>query len=62
MFSLGLTVPAGDPRQPMRDIFDFNVEGRRVQQVEPAAAEHALPGSWFLGDHDVRSMSDTSPS
>ena len=32
-----LAVPAGDPRQPMGDILDFDIERRRVEEVEAAA-------------------------
>jgi hypothetical protein len=43
--ALGLTIPACDARQAMRDIFDLDIEGRRVEQIETAAAEHSLPGT-----------------
>ena len=39
-----LSVPAGDAGQPMGDVLDLDVEGRRVEQGEPSARQHALPG------------------
>jgi hypothetical protein len=29
----------------MRDVFDLDVERRRIQEIEAAPGEHALPGS-----------------
>ena len=29
----------------MGDVLDLDVEGRRVQEIEPAPAQHALPGA-----------------
>src|SRR5262245_45197684 len=40
-----LSVPARDARKSMRDVFDLDVERRGVEQVEPASAQHALPGA-----------------
>ena len=40
-----LAVPAGDAREPVRDVGDLDVERRGVEQVEPAARQHALPGA-----------------
>jgi hypothetical protein len=39
----GLAVPARNPGKAMGDIFDFHVERRRIEEIEPAPAEHALP-------------------
>src|SRR5262249_32986198 len=39
-----LAVPTRDPRETVRDILDLDVERRRVQQVQPASAQHTLPG------------------
>jgi hypothetical protein len=39
----GLTVPARDPRQPMRDIRDLDIERRGVQQIKPPTRQHPLP-------------------
>jgi len=36
MRAAGLPVPARDPRQPMGDVGDFDVERRGVEQIEPA--------------------------
>jgi hypothetical protein len=33
----GLAVPARDAREPMRDVFDLDVERGRIQQIKPAA-------------------------
>ncbi len=41
----GLSVPARDPRQAMRDVFKLDVERRGVEQIEPAARQHPLPGA-----------------
>jgi len=41
----GLAVPAGDAGKPMRDVLDLDVERRGVEQVEPPARQHALPGA-----------------
>ena len=35
MRALGLSVPARHARQPMRDVFDLDVERGGVEQVEP---------------------------
>ena len=49
---LRLAVPARDPREAVSDIGDFDVERRGVDQVEPAARQHALPGAGLrLGAH-----------
>src|SRR5579872_3021604 len=39
----GLAVPAGDPREPMRDVRDLDVERRGVEQIEPPPRQHPLP-------------------
>src|SRR5579862_689176 len=46
--ALGLPVPARDTREPVRDVFELDVERRGVEQIEPAAGQHALPGAWGL--------------
>ncbi len=38
-----LAVPARHPRQAMGDVVDLDVERGGVQQIEPAAGQHALP-------------------
>ena len=43
--AVGLSVPARDPRQSVRDVLDRDIRRRGVQQVETAARQHALPGS-----------------
>ena len=43
--ALGLAVPARDAGKAMRDVLDLDVQRRGIEQVEPAAAQHALPGS-----------------
>ena len=45
MVAAGLAVPARDAGEPMRDVGDLDVERRGVEQVEPAAGQHALPGA-----------------
>ena len=34
----GLTVPSCNPRKPVCNIFDFDIDGRRVKQIEPTPA------------------------
>ena len=41
----GLAVPARDAGEPVRDVLDLDVERRGIEQVEPAARQHALPGA-----------------
>ena len=41
----GLAVPARHAGEPVRDVVDLDVERRRVEQIEPAARQHALPGA-----------------
>ena len=48
--ALGLPIPTGNAREPMRDVGDLDVERRGVEQVEPAPREHALPGAKRLGE------------
>ena len=43
--ALGLAVPARHPRQTVGDVFQLDVERRRIEQVEPAPRQHALPGA-----------------
>src|SRR6478736_340080 len=43
--AFGLSVPAGDTGEPVGDVLDFDVERRGVEQVEPAARQHPLPGA-----------------
>jgi hypothetical protein len=45
MVALGLAVPAGDAGEAMGNVLDLDVERRRIEQVEPAAGQHALPGA-----------------
>jgi hypothetical protein len=40
-----LAVPAGDARKAMGDVLDLDIERRGVEQIEPPAREHALPGA-----------------
>ena len=41
----GLAVPARNARQAVRDVGNLDVERRGVEQVEPPARQHALPGA-----------------
>src|SRR6516164_9028135 len=45
MRALGLAVPACDAGKPVRDVLDLDVERRGVEQIEPSARQHALPGA-----------------
>jgi hypothetical protein len=45
MRAVGLPVPAGDAGEAVRDVFQLNIERRRVEQIEPAARQHALPSA-----------------
>ena len=49
MRALGLAVPARDAREPVRDVLDLDVERGGIEQVEPAARQHALPGARRVG-------------
>ena len=40
-----LAVPARDAGEAVGDVGDFDVERGGVDQIEPAAREHALPGA-----------------
>src|SRR5690606_1181841 len=54
MVADGLAVPARDPGQAEGDVLDLNVERRGIQDVEPAAGEHALPGPrWLVRTHGL---------
>ena len=58
----GLPVPARDAREAVRDVLDLDVERRRVEEVEPPAGQHALPGARRLSAHHSRSpIAFTSP-
>ena len=48
MRPLGLAVPAGDAGEPVRDIADFDIERRRIEQVEPTAGQ-GTPASFVRG-------------
>src|SRR5919197_3001096 len=43
--AFGLPIPAGNPRETVRNVGDLDVERGRVEQVEPAPRQHALPGA-----------------
>ena len=43
--AFGLTIPPRNACQAMRDILDLNIERGRIEEIEPAAAQHALPGA-----------------
>jgi hypothetical protein len=43
MRTLSLSIPTGDPRQPMRYVIKLDVERRGIKQVESTTREHALP-------------------
>ena len=45
MRAVGLAVPARDAGEPVRDVVDLDVERGGVEQIEPAARQHALPGA-----------------
>src|SRR3546814_556870 len=53
-----LAIPARDAGKAVRNVGDFHVERRRVEQVEAAARKHALPGAGRLAcAHDPASSS-----
>ncbi len=55
MLADGLAVPAGHAGQAVGDVLDLDVQRRGVEQVEPAARQHALPGArapWRWTDFD----------
>ena len=41
-----LTVPAGNERQAVGNVFDLDIEWRRIEQVQSASREHSLPNPW----------------
>src|SRR5215467_1164951 len=43
VLAVGLPIPTGDASKPVGDVLDLDVERRRVEQVEPSPAQHALP-------------------
>jgi hypothetical protein len=43
--ALRLAVPARHPGKPVGDVLDLDVERRGVEEIEPAARQHALPGA-----------------
>ncbi len=45
MAPLGLAIPARRAGKPMRDVLDLDIERRRVEKIEPASGQHALPGA-----------------
>ena len=45
MFAKGLSVPARNARQPQGDVVDLDIDGRRIEQVQPPSGEHTLPGA-----------------
>ena len=47
----GLAVPARHAREPVRDVGDLDVERGRIEQIEPAPGQHALPSAECLGGH-----------
>src|SRR5690606_23616129 len=48
--ALCLPVPACNARKPMRDVGYLDIERGRIEQVQTAAGEHALPGArWSQG-------------
>ena len=46
MIADGLSVPAGNTGQAVGDVVDFHIQRRGVEEIEPAAGQHALPGTW----------------
>ncbi len=45
MRAVSLSVPARHTREPVGDICHFDIERRGIEQIEPPAREHALPGA-----------------
>jgi hypothetical protein len=58
VFPFGLAVPTSDARQAVRDVLDLDIEGRWIEKVKAAAAQHALPSSWLRGGHGIQSSTD----
>jgi hypothetical protein len=42
----GLTIPSRHSSQSVRNILDFDIEWRRIKQVQPTARQHPLPSPW----------------
>src|SRR6185295_6198920 len=51
MLALGLAVPSRHARQSVCDVLNFDIQRRGIQQVQPATAEHALPGARLIRGH-----------
>ena len=44
-----LAVPSGDASEAVGDIFDLDIERRRIEQIKTPTREHALPrAGWLL--------------
>jgi hypothetical protein len=41
--ALGLSVPSSNASEAVRNVIDFNVEWRRVEQIESPTGQHPLP-------------------
>ncbi len=54
----GLSVPARHEGQAMGDILDLDVHRGRVQQIQPATRQHALPGAGLF--HRSTSVVETA--
>jgi hypothetical protein len=51
-----LTVPTRDTRKSMRNVFNLDVERRRIEQIESSPAQHSLPSACAgLGDNIMHS-------
>src|SRR6478736_5541191 len=61
MVAGGLAVPAGDPGKPMGDVLDLDIEGRRIEQIKTAPAQHTLPSACpSLGEKSVHALRNSS--
>ena len=45
MCAAGLAIPARDAGEPVGDVLDLDIERGGVEQIEPPARQHALPGA-----------------
>ena len=45
VLALGLSIPTGDTGEAVGDVLNLDVERGRIEQVETASGQHALPGA-----------------
>ena len=54
-----LPVPAREPRETVRNVLNLYVKRRGVEEIEPSAAQHALPGALGRRAHGTQAAPRT---